>query len=83
MFFNLAIVATDLGFNKEVVGDSALYFRPMYAEDAADNIAFLIKNPDRRDELKSKMSSYLDNYSSFDQYMDSTINFLKDVAEKK
>lgn len=83
MFFNLAIVATDLGFNKEVVGDSALYFRPMDAEDAADNIAFLIKNPDKRDELKSKMSSYLDNYSNFDQYMDSTINFLKDVAEKK
>lgn len=82
MFFNLAIVTSDFDFNREVVGDSALYHQPMDAKDAADKLALLIKDETYRGKLKNKMSPHLKKYSSFDNYMEETISFLAKVAEK-
>lgn len=82
MFFNLAIVTSEFSFNQEVVEDSALYFKPMDAEDAADKLATLLKDKPLRDKLKREMSQYLENYSSYDKHMLETIDFLKKIAEK-
>lgn len=81
MFFNLGIVTTDLDFNRNVAKDSAIYFKPTDSEDAADKIALLINNPDIVNNLKRKMPKYLANYSSFDNYMNDTIDFLIKVAK--
>lgn len=82
MYFNLAIVTTNFCFNKDVVGDSALYYEPMNAEDAAKKLAIIIKDRYYMEDLKSKMSKYLERFKSFDNYMMETISFLKKVAEK-
>ena len=81
MFFNLAIVTTDLDFNKDVTKDSAVYFKPTDYEDAADKIAYILQNPDAANDLKSKIPKYFTNYSSFDNYIKNTVDFLLKVAE--
>lgn len=82
MFFNLAIVTTDFSFNKDLAGDSALYYRHLDVEDATDKLAILIKNKSFRDHLKNKMPIYLKKYSSFENYMTETISFLEKVVKK-
>lgn len=77
MFFNLAIVATDFDFNREVAGDSALYFKPMDVESAASNISLLIKDEEFRNDLKSKMPFHFSRYNSYEKHFDDTLSFLK------
>ena len=38
MNFRLPVVATDFDFNTEVMGDSCLYYEPMNAKAAAEQI---------------------------------------------
>lgn len=82
MFFNLAIVASDFSFNRDVTGDCALYYKPMDAEDAADKLSMIIKSKDKQECLKKKISKHLEKYKSFDKYMEETVSFLIRIAEK-
>lgn len=80
MYFGLCIVATDYGFNSEVIGNAGLYYKPMNAKDAANQIASLIKDDSLTDSLKSKMKERLSLYNDYDQHFTSIVSFLEEVA---
>lgn len=80
MFFGLKIVATDFPFNREVLGDSCLYYEPMNAADAAIKIMNLIDNKAMQDDLSMKMKSHLTLYDKYDKHFDLILGFLKKVA---
>lgn len=82
MYFGLCIVATDFEFNREVIGDAGLYYRPMDAEDAADKIAFLIKDLNLQEELRGKMRKRLRKYDSYETHFSQILDFLKFVRNK-
>lgn len=83
MYFNLAIVATDFEFNREVAGDSALYFKPLDANSAAEKIALLVKDEELKNALKAKMPIYFSNYFNYERHLDETISFLKSCVQTK
>lgn len=80
MFFGLKIVATDFPFNREVLGDSCLYYEPMNAADAAIKIMNLIDDKAMQDDLSIKMKSHLTLYDKYDKHFDLILGFLKKVA---
>ncbi len=80
MFFGLKIVATDFPFNREVLGDSCLYYEPMNAADAAIKIMNLIDDKAMQDDLSMKMKSHLTLYDKYDKHFDLILGFLKKVA---
>ena len=81
MFFNLPAVATDFDFNREVMGDSCLYYEPMNAKDAAEKIVQLINNKDLRDSLLEKMKSRLALFDNYDNHFNAIKDFLVKVGE--
>lgn len=83
MYFGLNIVASDFSFNREVIADSGLYFRPMDSEDAADKIHSLIVDAFERDSLKEKMLARLSIYKDYKTHFDLIVSFLKKVVYEK
>jgi len=83
MYFGLPTVATDLPFNTEVFKDSCLYYTPMNAEEAAVKLVELSSNKKLADNLKDKMKERLSIFRSFEDYYNSTVDFLEDVASGK
>lgn len=79
MRFGQCIVATDFDFNREVIGESGLYYQPMNAEDAADKIALLIKNDLLRNELQEKMHKRLEVYKDYSNHFTQIVNYLKAI----
>lgn len=80
MYFDLKTVATDLPFNKEVMKDSSLYYEPMNAKSAAEQIAKLVADETLRNQLSVKMKERLNDYYDFKKYFDSTVDFLQQVG---
>lgn len=83
MYFNLPIVATDLPFNTEVLGDSSLYFEPKNAASAAEQFVKMISNIKLQTELKEKMQARLSLYGNYDAHFESIKDFLIQVAENR
>lgn len=83
MYFNLPIVATDLPFNTEVLGDSSLYFEPKNAASAAEQFVKMISNNELQTELKEKMQARLSLYGNYDAHFKSIKDFLVQVAENR
>lgn len=83
MYFGLPIVATDFEFNKEVIQDAGLFYKPMNAEDAADKFVSLIQNEALRKEFKLKMSKRLTVYNDYDKHFEAIKDYLVQVANKK
>lgn len=83
MFFDLKIVATDFEFNKEVLGDSCLYYEPMNAVDAARQFAKLIGDKELQALFSEKMKTQLVKYDNYDRHFNSILQFLVDVAQHK
>ena len=81
MFFNLNIVASDFDFNREVMGDAALYYIPTNHADAAKMIKRYIDDMQLCMEKKELMTHQLIKYMSYDDYMTKTVRFLKAVAK--
>lgn len=81
MRFNLYIVATDFDFNREVIADAGIYFKPMCAEDAAEKIAFLLNSESLRRNLIRAMSSRLSYYNDYDNHFMQIVAFLKEVIK--
>lgn len=73
MKMQVPIVASDLGFARDICNDSANYFQPNNAEDAAAKIFELIKNESPKVQL---IKNGLDNLSRFGTSMDRTIKYL-------
>lgn len=80
MYFDLKTVASDLSFNKEVMQDACLYFKPMNAESAAEKLSHLIGDNDLQMELSERMKIRLKNYINFRKYFDDTVDFLIKVG---
>ena len=80
MFFDLLIVASDFSFNKDILGDSALYYKPMDSLDAAKKILEMIENKDLQNYCHSEMQKRLCLYNDYEKHYYQTVNFLKKVA---
>lgn len=83
MYFGLPIVATDFEFNKEVIQDAGLFYRPMDAEDAAAKFVSLIQDEALRKELKLKMSRRLTVYNDYEKHFKAIKDYLVQVANKQ
>lgn len=83
MYFGLYMVATDFSFNRDVMGDSAIYCDPVDSNDAAEKIHQLMAGDDKRRSLDEAMSEQLKKYSDFEAYYMNTINYLRQVAQNE
>ena len=83
MYFNLPIVATDFPFNKEVLADSCLYYKPKNATEAASRLIELISNTELQEELKLKMQARLALYGDYDAHFNAIKDFLVKVGNNK
>ena len=81
MYFDLKTVASDLPFNKEVMQDVCLYFKPMNAESAAEKLSQVTGDKNLQKELSAKMKERLKNYTDFKKYYDNTVDFLIKVGK--
>lgn len=79
MFFDLPIVATDLPFNRDVIGNAGLYFKPCDAEDAADKLYAVINDKALRQSISLQMKERLKKYNKHQENFVTTVEFLKTV----
>ena len=82
MFFNLKIIATDFLFNREVLADAALYYKPMNAEDAARKISQLITDADIQSELSKRMKDRLSLFDNYENHFNEIKCFLIEVGKR-
>ena len=80
MFFDLKIVATDFEFNREVLGDSSLYYEPMNEADAAKQFAKLIHDKQLQSTFSERMKTQLARYDDYDRHFNAIKDFLVSVA---
>lgn len=83
MFFGLCIVATDFSFNRDVIGDAGFYFQPDSAEDAASQIFKIANSSHIQKMLRQKMEKRLMYYNDYQYNFRQTVDFLREVAQKK
>ncbi len=83
MYFDLAILASDLSFNSDVCKDAAEYFEPMNAESAAYNFAELVKNPNRIKEMTRLGQNYIKQYMDYNEHFDKSLLFFKKVNDER
>jgi glycosyltransferase involved in cell wall biosynthesis len=83
MYFDLKIVATDFGFNREVLGDACLYYEPMNAADAAAKFDELIHNQELQKTFSDRMKKQLSKYDDYDKHFNAIEDFLVKVANGK
>ena len=81
MKFQQYIVATDFEFNREVIGDAGLYYKPMDARDAANKLALIIKNEAIRQDMKEKMSRRIKLYDDYKLHFSQIVDFLKELKK--
>jgi glycosyltransferase involved in cell wall biosynthesis len=62
-YFELPCVISDIPCHREIYRDSVMYFNPENADDMAEKISRVIKDPTLRDLLKTKGLANIDNYS--------------------
>lgn len=82
MFFKMPIVAADFDFNREVAGDSALYFKPKNAKSAAEKIGRLMADKALYDDICEKEQQRILHYIDYDRYFKDTVDFLKMVGNE-
>ena len=83
MFFQLPTVATDFDFNREVMGNSCLYYEPMNAKMAAEQIRRYVTDDALRESAKVKMEHQLVAFSDYENHFNGICDFLKKVVEKE
>ena len=83
MYFRLPVVATDFDFNREVMGDACLYYEPMNASQAAEQIKRYVKNESLREEMKRKMEDRLVLFDNYDKHFNDILDFLTKVGDGK
>lgn len=82
MHFNLPIVASDLDFNKEIIEDAAIYFKPHDAEDFAKKIYLVYSDVALKKQLLIRAKARLTHYSNNADKFSETVHFLQKVYEK-
>lgn len=83
MYFDLKIVATDLPFNKEVIGDAGVYYKPADAADAAEKIYNLIGDKKLQSDLSEKMKIQLKKFNNHQAHFDAIVDFLIDTLKRE
>lgn len=83
MYFRLPVVATDFDFNTEVMGDSCLYYEPMNAKAAAEQIKNYVENEALREDMKQKMDKRLELFCDYDKHFNDILALLVKVGERK
>lgn len=83
MYFGLCIVATEFGFNKEIIGDAGLYYKPVDAGDAAEKIALLIKDDKLSHSLQLKMKERLVLFEDYKKHFEDIQSFLVEVGNNR
>lgn len=78
MYYSLSIIATNFDFNKEVLGDSSQHYELQNANDAALQLAKLIKNI--QEKCKKKMKIQLLMYNDYDAHFNSIKNYLMNTV---
>lgn len=81
MFYGLFIVASDFSFNRDVINDAGLYYKPMDVHDACRKIIEIIYDKNLRDILSANMKKQIQKYISYEDHFYKTIGFLKDVFD--
>ena len=82
MYFRLPVVATGFDFNTEVMGDTCLYYEPMNARAAAEQIKKYINSESLREDKKQKMDRRLEMFCDYDKHFNEILGFLMEVADK-
>jgi glycosyltransferase involved in cell wall biosynthesis len=82
MYYGLPIVATDFTFNRDVLADSALYYKPKDPRSAASQFAEILQNDQLQKEFKKRMKGRLELYNDYDSHFDSIVSFLKKVITR-
>lgn len=82
MYFDMKIVASDFPFNRKVIEDAGLLFKPTNAKDAADKIAEIIGDTELQKKLTERMKEKLKVYGDYQAHFDSIKKFLVEVASK-
>lgn len=80
MYFGQLIVATDYEFNKEIIEDAGLYYKPMDAEDAAEKIFTIITDIALQDKLRKRMVERLMHYNNYNLHFRKIVDYLKEVC---
>lgn len=80
MYFNLQTVATDLPFNKEVLGNACLYYEPLNAQSAAKQMANLLNDKIIQQQFCEEMKIRLQRFVDFQKYFNDTVDYLIAVA---
>ena len=83
MYFNLPIVSSDKPFNKEVIGDAALYFEATNAKEAASAIFQIISNVSLKESLIIKTKEQIKSYLDYKQHYISTTEFFKKIVNEE
>lgn len=81
MYYNLPIVATDFTFNKEILSDAALYYEPMNAHSAVNQLVKYINSSDLRNTMCLKMQNQLKKFNNYEIHFKNTVDFLISVAK--
>lgn len=82
IYFKLGIVATDFPFNKEVLGDDALYYEPMNAKAAAKEFAIFVNDKNLLNEYVEKSQARLNLYGDYNKHFNAIVAFLKECNAK-
>lgn len=80
MYFGHLIVATDFSFNREVIADAGLYYKPGNAKDAASQIASLLVNEELQKQLQGKMKKRIGLFVSYYQHFHGIVAFIKECV---
>lgn len=81
MYFKLPIVSSDKPFNREVLGDAALFFKANDPKQAAAALHRVITNQKLREELAEKGGQQVQSYLDYDHHYNGTIDFFKKIVK--
>jgi glycosyltransferase involved in cell wall biosynthesis len=77
------VVANGVDFNKEVIGDSGLWFEPGNDEDLKAKIEHLLDHPDETDRYRHLAVNRIEKYYNWDETADRTEKLMKALCNEK
>ena len=82
MYFKLPIVSSDKPFNREVVGNAALFFDATDPKQAAAALNNVINDKTLKEELVERGSRQILSYLDYDSHYKSTIDFFETIVKQ-
>lgn len=82
MYFKLPIVSSDKPFNREVVGDAALFFDATEPKQAAAALNQVLTDKKLREELAKRGMRQIQAYLDYDSHYKSTIDFFEKIVKQ-